>query len=295
MARRARRARKSRASQREELQRTITEQMVASLEKVEAQGWTKGWGEIGISSLPHNPTTGKQYSGQNTVFLLFSGFESSAFAGYGQWQKAGCQVRAGERATTVTRYVPYERIVENEQGEEEVKTYWNLLPLKVFNSTQVDGWEEPTVETINPDQRDNGIEMFIEKTGAKIKEVAQDSAFYRPSTDTITMPAYDQFKSSYDYYSVACHELAHWTGHSTRLERDLSGVKSSSSYAKEELIAELSSVYTCAHLGLQAQPKETNSQYIKGWLRSLNSDPKWVFQVAGDASKATQYLIDQSQ
>ena len=284
---------------RKKLQQKITDQMIASLETAEASNWEKGWASAGLGGLPHNPVTNRTYSGQNTVFLAFSGFESSAFAGYGQWAKIGANVKRGEKATTVVKWTPFEstKLVETPEGEEEVTTtYWNPMPLNVFNSEQVDGWEAPTVEPINPDQRSAAIDDFVKNTEARIKEVQGDRAFYRPADDSITMPTFGQFKTSYGFYSVLMHELAHWTGTSERCDRDKTGNSfGNAGYAREELVAELSSVYTCAHLGLQNEPNEQNSSYVKGWLQALRNDPTWIFKVAKDASDASEYLIKKQE
>jgi antirestriction protein ArdC len=93
------------------------------------------------------------------------------------------------------------------------------------------------------------------------------------------------------FYSVLSHELVHWTGAKTRLDRDLSGRFGSEAYAMEELIAELGAAFVVGHLGLSCEPRTDHAPYIASWLRVLGSDPRAIITAAGRAQAAADYLI----
>jgi antirestriction protein ArdC len=118
--------------------------------------------------------------------------------------------------------------------------------------------------------------------------VGGDMAGYIPSRDYITLPPATAFKSMESYYATTLHELGHWSGHETRLKRELSTRFGSESYAAEELVAELTSAFLCAELGVQG--KLRHSGYIDHWIKLLKSDPRAIFTAASKASQAANYL-----
>jgi antirestriction protein ArdC len=97
----------------------------------------------------------------------------------------------------------------------------------------------------NPDTRDELADAFLHSTGADIRE-GHGEAYYVPSRDFISMPAFAGFKGADHFYNVAFHELTHWSGHKSRLNRDLKNRFGSRDYAAEELIAELGAASGCA-------------------------------------------------
>jgi antirestriction protein ArdC len=105
------------------------------------------------------------------------------------------------------------------------------------------------------------------------------------------MPTLGQFSSSVAYYATSAHEHAHWTGHASRLARDLSCRFGSDAYAAEELVAELSAAFTCAHLGISTTPRPDHASYLASWLRVLRADPSALFAVASKAQAATDWLV----
>jgi len=165
----------------------------------------------------------------------------------------------------------------------------------VFNASQMDGVpelsKEPRQYEWNPVQR---AEQILEASGAKIYHDQNDRAFYRPSTDQIHLPGREQFPSESAYYSTALHELGHWTGHETRLDRDLTGGFGSPDYAKEELRAELSSYFMADKLGIQHDPGQ-HAAYVKSWIKVLKEDKNEIFRAAKDAEKITEYVLQLDQ
>ena len=133
-------------------------------------------------------------------------------------------------------------------------------------------------------------ETLLQASGAVILEQG-GKAFYRPSTDEIYMPERCRFINDESFYAVALHELTHWTGHPSRLDRDFSGRFGTEAYAFEELVAELGAAFSCADLGLIPATMDDHARYIDSWLKVLKNDKKAIFTAASQASKAHSWLM----
>lgn len=110
-----------------------------------------------------------------------------------------------------------------------------------------------------------------------------------PGSDTIQVPPQPAFLQQIDYYRTCFHELGHWTGHPTRLARDLSGSFGSKIYAREELVAEITAAFVCSSLGIE--PTVRHADYIGSWLKVLREDNRAIFRAASHASKAADILL----
>jgi antirestriction protein ArdC len=163
----------------------------------------------------------------------------------------------------------------------------------VFAVEQVDGWTPPEIPVRSPLERDQIVEAFFTAVGADVRHEG-NRAYYSPTKDAIVLPEMDRFDKVADYYATSAHEHAHWTGHSSRLGRDLSGRFGSDSYAMEELCAELSAAFTCAALHLSPTPRPDHAAYLASWLRVLKADHSAIFHVASRAQAATDYLTSAS-
>src|SRR5438105_7924166 len=139
----------------------------------------------------------------------------------------------------------------------------------------------------NPDTRDELADAFLHSTGAEIQE-GRGEAFYVPSRDFISMPAFAGFKGADQFYNVAFHEMTHWTAHKSRLDRDLKNRFGSRQYAAEELIAELGAAFLCAEFGFDGDVR--NAGYIANWIELLKADKRAFFTACSQASKAADYL-----
>jgi antirestriction protein ArdC len=144
-------------------------------------------------------------------------------------------------------------------------------------------------------QRIFDADRFFAATGARIVHGGQE-AYYRPSTDTIHMPDESLFTGtatmtrSESYFAVLGHEHIHWTGHSSRLDRNLSQRFGKAERAAEELVAEVGSAFLCAELGITQDVRADHAQYLANWLQLLKNDPKAIFTAAARASEAVNYL-----
>jgi antirestriction protein ArdC len=136
-------------------------------------------------------------------------------------------------------------------------------------------------------------EKILENTGARVQHDQADRAFYSRSSDSIHLPPKDAFKDAAGYYGTALHELAHWTGHPSRLHRATLNESyrfGDSNYAKEELRAELASVFLAAERGIPHDPAQ-HAAYVGSWIKTLREDKNEIFRAAHDASAATDYLL----
>ncbi|HEN3641775.1 TPA: DUF1738 domain-containing protein [Yersinia enterocolitica] len=270
---------------------TVTDNIIAALE-AGVKPWSCPWQRVdGMSGLPSNYATGVAYSGMNIMLLWCSaskqGFSDSRWMTYKQSQAAGGQVRKGEHGTTAIFYTTLEK--ENDAGE--VEHIPMLKTFTVFNVQQIDGLAL-TTETVSPEATFDPLpqaENLLRKSGANIIEKGQN-AFFIPSTDEIRLPERYLFADAANFYATGLHELVHWSGAKSRLNREMKGKFGSEGYAFEELIAELGSAFLTADLGITGEVQ--HESYIASWLKALKNDKRYIFKAASAASKAHRYLMD---
>jgi putative DNA primase/helicase len=283
----------------------VAEKLIEQL-KAGTAPWQKPWqpGEPN-SLMPMNPTTGKRYKGINAIHLMAQGRDDSRWMTYKQAAAAGAQVRKGEKGTPVQYWKFSEeqdklddqgRPVRDANGEKIKETVQLERPrvffATVFNGEQIDGLPPQQIKPKAEQQWDavERAEHILQASGAKITHAAGDRAFYRPSTDSITLPEKSQFESADRYYATALHELGHWTGHPSRLDRDLAHPFGSEGYAKEELRAEISSMIVGDELGIGHDP-EQHAAYVGSWIKALQDDPLEIFRASSDAEKIHDYVL----
>lgn len=281
----------------------VAEKLIEQLKSGTAP-WQRPW-EPGQPNayLPFNPTTGKRYRGINAIHLMAQGRSDSRWMTYKQAAAVGAQVRRGEKGTLVQYWKFSEeqnkldengRPVLDENGKPVKETVMLERPrvffATVFNAEQIDGLPPltpPKEQTWNAIER---AERILKASGAKITHVHGDQAFYRLSTDSITLPERGQFASADRYYATALHELGHWTGHPSRLNRDLANPFGSEAYAKEELRAEIASMILGDELGIGHDPGQ-HAAYVASWIKVLQDEPMEVFRAAADAEKIHDYVM----
>lgn len=277
----------------------ITNEIIQAIE-AGAGDFAMPWHKQAYAGLPRNPVTKRPYRGINTLSLWLtrrnSGFASSYWASYLQWKSLKAQVRQGEKGSTVVFYKQLESEEENEDRDETENQARAVIRYShVFNGDQVDGWtanEEPSLA--NHTKFAKAV-CFINALKSDIKH-GSDTAYYSPAQDCIFMPNQSMFKDTKagsaieGYYAVLFHEHIHWSGHKTRLNRDMSGKFGSSSYAMEELVAELGASFLCATLDINTFPRPDHASYIASWLQVLKEHKTAIFAAAGAASKASLFL-----
>jgi antirestriction protein ArdC len=278
----------------------ITDYVIEQLEKGEII-WRKGWNEFG---LPQNMATGHIYKGWNSFLLNFitmhKEFKTPYFITYKQAMDAGGTIRRGQKGFTVV----YWAIVENKSkiievdGEEEYLTYRVPKCHTVFNIDQTHGIEYPKIEKQlrSHTEKIYACEKIIDAMPEKptIRHEG-DEPFYNIITDAISIPAVEQFHSDEEYYATLFHELAHSTGHTTRLNRSelmRSDGFGKEQYSKEELTAELTAAFLCGISGIEQQTITNSAAYIQSWLKVLRNDKKLILKAAAQAQAATDYILN---
>jgi antirestriction protein ArdC len=199
-------------------------------------------------------------------------------------------VRKGEHGTKAIFF----SVIDPKTGDDESNGYAMAKWFTVFNIAQLDGYKIP--ESLKPNQQDNisEAENFIISTEANIQIGGSNSAFYSPSKDIIVMPSKDQFFELENFYSVLFHELTHWTGHKTRLDRSRNNAFGDEAYAFEELIAELGAAFLCSDMGISHHTMPNHVSYLNNWLTILKSHNKAIFKAASQAEKAIDFLKSKS-
>lgn len=278
----------------------ITDQIITAIEAGAGKAELPWHRSGAMHTLPVNAITERPYNGINILLLWATaeakGYLTNNWATYKQWQEAGAQVKKGEKSTTIIFYKEIRTGELDEDGEEEIRRVARAF--RVFNADQVDGFEAPSAmlpENINPVTQHEEADALVVNTSADIRHGGQN-AFYRPSEDYIQMPVKELFtgtetiSSTEGYYATLLHELTHWTGHNSRMNRDLNNRFGDDAYAMEELIAELGASFLCAELGVSPMLRPDHAKYIAHWLEVMKGDKKAIFTAAAQASQAVQFL-----
>ena len=282
------------------LYQEITDKIVAELEAGRVP-WVQPWGGTATTAplgMPMNARTGRHYSGINVIILwsavMERGFSGQSWLTFRQALGLGGHVRRGERGTTVVyadRFVPDdERRRADEEGDEPQAIPF-LKRFTVFNTDQCEDLPED-LTTASPPPPDGVIlpqaDALIRATGADLR-IGGERAFYVPSEDYIQVPPPSAYFEPVNWHRTALHELGHWSGATHRLARDLSGAFGSALYAKEELVAEMTSAFLCASLSIV--PTVRHADYIGSWLDVLREDNRAIVRAASAASKAADYVM----
>lgn len=267
----------------------VTARIVEQLE----QGvipWQKPWIASG-AAISHS--TGKPYSLLNQILLARPG----EYATFKQIQQEGGRVKKGAKSSMV---VFWKWLEQEDEETKEIKKIPFLRYYNVFHIDQCEGIKakhsKPLPNIAQPDEAAEAIARdYLTRSGVRLIHEEGNRAFYRPSTDSITLPLLAQFKNTAEYYSTLFHEMTHSTGHSSRLDR-LTKVAAfgSEEYSKEELVAEIGAAALVNHAGLETSSSLTNSAaYIQSWLKALQDDKRLIVSASGRAEKAVNLILNQ--
>jgi len=276
----------------------VTEQILSQLEKGVAP-WHKPWKTV----KPFNFMSKKEYRGVNP--MLLSGAEDPRFLTYNQAVELGGNVKKGAKSYIVVFWAPLKsKLVEVEDektGEKEMmidgKSFGKfvLKYYRVFCATDIEGIEFPPLA-------ENNVVFNPIETAEKVWEAYKDRpsldhggnrAFYRPSSDAIRMPLKEVFMCTEEYYSTLFHEMGHSTGHESRLSRkgitEFDGF-GSHQYSQEELVAEMTAAFLCAHSGIE-NTIDNSVAYLQSWSKALKDDTKMIVYAASQAQKASELIL----
>lgn len=265
-------------------------------EKSTLAPWAKPW--VGAANAPRS-IHGRPYRGMNAILLALSGYADPRWATFNQTRKLKGKVKEGEKSTMVILWKMLK--FKDADAEDGYKLIPSLRYFRVFNIEQttlvedghVKAWETPELpgdfdpmaeaEAVWSDWDERGDAPELSHGGTR--------ACYAPLEDHVTMPERDRFKSAEGYYSTLWHEGAHATGHPSRLDRiKLADFSSKPNYSREELVAEMSAAFICAHVGIEGT-FNNSAAYLKSWLNALEDDPKMIVWAAGRAQKAADRIL----
>ena len=275
--------------------------------------WEAGWYKVG--GAPRNGKTGKNYNGLNALWLYLlaenKGYADPRWVTYQQAKDLKASVKAGEKSSNVFYWSWYDKKTKKPFDEETVKDMSkderqkyldeNVRPVlkyyQVFNASQCNNFPKLDAEQqeMPADERarqNAKIESIIANSAAPVYYDGGNRAYYSPRQDSIHLPEINRFHTMQDYYATALHEIAHSTGHESRLSRKMIGAFGTSEYAKEELRAELASVFMQLDYDISVEGKhfENHAAYLQSWLKSVRDDQKEFFAAVTDAEKISQYV-----
>ena len=279
----------------------FAEKIIKMLEEGTAP-WQKPWTPA-QNMAPRNPLSGTVYRGVNRLHLAMQGYADPRWMTLKQANDAGYRIKQGSRSTPVVYYQftrEQDKMDENGQPvlgddgtpvRETVELARPILRMaRVFNAAQVENFppipEQEKAFAWNPQEK---AEAVLANSGAIIRHDQRDRAFYRPSSDEIHLPPKTRFAQADQYYATALHELGHWTGHPDRLNREF-GPFGSSTYAKEELRAEISSWMVGQDIGVGHNPGQ-HAAYVKSWIAALKDDPLEIMRACRDAERIHDFVL----
>lgn len=298
------------ATEKRDYRKEMADRIIALMEK--AEKWDQPWMPSGLK--PHNPVTGTVYRGINMISLMSAGFEDGRFYTFknikdlsAKIEKEGgepIRLKKGSVGTPIFKAVKINVGDKKEDGDTEsgevepIKSFMvYAYAATVFNASQIDNLPAPEPEALNEavapaEKAEFAIRAMCEETGLSWEEIRSDRAFYDPGADKVTVPLRTQFKDISEFYSTALHELGHATGHPDRLNRNLAPKSDISSYAFEELVAELTSYFTSSETGVPYSGKthRNHAAYMKEWISALRENKNVLFKACSQAAKASDYI-----
>lgn len=285
----------------------ITNELIRIIERG-VLPWRKPW-TVGESARPlrHN---GEAYQGINNFLLtlrtVMAGYASPYWMTFAQAKTFGANVRKGEKSSLVVYYGESHKKDEASEATDNTDTDARRVvrfqkSYCVFNADQIEGLPD----TFHPKPRVLGdhpkcepilhMQAFFDAIDSVVSFTGRE-AYYMAAVDKIYMPDIALFESPLQFYGVWAHELGHWTKPRHRLNRDYGDARfGNTSYAREEIVAELCAVFLGQHLGFTSHTLEMNAAYLANWLRVLKSDKHAIFKHAADAQRACDYLIAASE
>lgn len=299
--------------------RRYAELMIQKIKEVDASDWQKPWFGTNFSGQAQN-INGRRYNNFNQILLSFiceeKEYKTPVFITFNQAKEVGASVLKGEKGFPVNFYTPiitdkegnkismeiYSSLTDAEKESYTVKhytTFYHVFNIEQtnFKELQPEAWEHmlDRFSMENHAQGDEYINPFLDKLIKEQNWVCpihlekQDRAFYNWKDDAITLPTFEQFSDKKEFYYTALHEMAHSTGHHSRLNRTF-GKFGDESYSKEELVAELSSAFAGKQLGMNPLPRKENAQYLKGWLEAIDKDPEFLFKTLKDVGRSVAMI-----
>lgn len=269
----------------------VTDRIISKLDQGEIP-WRRPWTGVGRYAIKR--ATGKPYSLLNQLLLG----EPGEYLSYTQCHKDGGTIKKGAKSKIVVFWKVLKFPNARDDGNTEDKIIPFLRYMNVFHINDCDGIEpknyDTTTREFNPiEEAESVIADYIKRSGIKLEHSDQGRSCYTPSRDTVTLPPRERFIGESEYYSTVFHELAHSTGHESRLNRISHDHFGDESYSKEELVAEISSATILSTLGIETESSFQNTAaYIQNWIHALRNDRRMIVSAASRAQKAVEMILN---
>lgn len=283
----------------------VTNKIIGMIEQGVAP-WRKTWSQYGLA---RNHATGHTYTGINMILMNTTPHPIPYFMTFNQIQEQGGKIRKGAKAEMVIYFNVYykdenDQTLSRQQASaapehgQEVQVLKFIKYYNVFNIADIEGIEFEIPEVVlKENEQIERCEQIIANmpNRPELKQVNADQPFYSPLSDFVNMPDIRQFDSPQTYYATFFHELAHSTGHASRLAREevMNPAEfGSKPYSREELLAEMAASFLSASVNIDYDDVTENSAaYLAGWLKVLKEDSKFIFKAAAEAQKAANYIL----
>lgn len=263
----------------------VTEKILSAMKEGVAI-WVRPWATRN-RGLPRNGNSGRYYTGINALILSAIGwnYSSDDWYTFKGAKRAGGNVRKGEKGTKVAFW----KLIEKNDEEGNKVNFPLLRYYTVFNRDQIEGLPElpDPVEPLSEVERDARIDAFIAATGATVRH-GGERAVYDPVTDTIGMPNPERFVDTGSYYATLLHEVIHWTGHNSRMDRFGPTSPTRAERATEELVAEMGAAFLCAIFAVDG--KLQHPEYLSSWVAGEKNKEGSIMRAASTATKAVNHL-----
>jgi len=281
----------------------VSDRIIAALENGIIP-WRKEWDAAASDRLPVNGHSRKPYRGINVLSLwceqAAKGYASHKWVTFKQALELGGNVRKGEKATPIV-FWKFDRKVDASTGDAESfcwARYYSVFNVAQCEGIATDAPAVPADRVFSPlESAEIVANRYLDSANAPRLRHGGGRACYAPTLDYVQMPERVTFRSAEGYYSTLFHELAHSTGHASRLDRLKDGALcspfGSEDYSKEELTAEMSAAFLCAESGIANDATLNNTvAYIQSWLKALKNDRQMVVTAAQRAQRAADYILD---
>ena len=276
--------------------------------------WKKEWRDLG-GFAQQNGITHAHYRGCNALMLslisMMKGYNDPRWLTMRQiadadgkyHPKQKWHLKTGSKASYVEYWYPYDTknkvavtwdeyrtALEDGRDADEFRLSTRYTP--VFNADEIEGI--PPMEAFRGPAKDPEeiIHKLSENMGVPIRFDGGSQAFYSPQFDVIHLPPAEAFESEYSLNATALHELAHSTGHPSRLCRSITNAYANENYAYEELVAEISSCFMGAYLNAEPSQKhmENHKAYVQAWIQGIREKPEALVRAIRDAQNAAGYM-----
>lgn len=279
-----------------DLYEDVTNRIIELLGKT--KNWQQTWKEIASAGQPQNAVSNSPYHGINTLLLastaIGQNYTDPRWLTFKQAGEQKWKVKKGEKGTRIAYFKPMEisdpDTIDPKTGQASKRVIPMLKTYVVFNVGQLENGPPPMKPAPKQEwEMLAAVQKMMDDSGATIN-YGGGKAYYSPSKDQIQVPEKAAFPTATAFAGTVTHELAHWTGHSSRLNRTF-GKFGDPLYVKEELRAELASAFLAAEFGIESPHSiENHASYIESWISLLQKDKREIFRAASDAQKIANFL-----